>query len=115
MAVMQEALGIAAVTLGIGERISKIKEMISSSVDLDMEIGHLSEKTGISTQTLSGLKDVSDATGVAFESLQRASKKTFNRDARGRGRQQGLQQELRPAGIRLGRNQTRDAQSHPAR
>jgi hypothetical protein len=53
----------------IAEATEKIKEMIASSVELGMELGHATQETGISAQNMSVLKYASDVTGVSFEAL----------------------------------------------
>jgi len=72
---MQKALEYAGISYGMHEAIDGMKEMVQKSVDLGMEIGHLSKQTGISTENLSVLKYVSEQTGVSFESLQKGFKK----------------------------------------
>lgn len=53
----------------------EIKRMVEQSIELGTELGHLSEKTGISVQDLSALKFAGEETGVSFESLQKGVKK----------------------------------------
>lgn len=75
MADVQEAMGMLGLTVGLGEAVAKIKEMITSSVELGVEIGHLAKQTGMSTETLSTLKFMSDQTGVSFEMMTKGFKK----------------------------------------
>lgn len=67
-----ERLGIY---FGAREIVRGIGEIIKQSVDLGMEIGHLSKQTGISTENLSVLKHAADVTGVGFETLTKGFKK----------------------------------------
>jgi hypothetical protein len=69
MRAVQDALGSIGLTVGVGEAIAKMKEMVAASVDLGMELGHASKETGISAENLSVLKYASDVTGVSFEAL----------------------------------------------
>jgi hypothetical protein len=64
-----EAAGIAELGMMVAEAAAKIKELIASSVELGMELGHAAQETGISAQNLSVLKYASDVTGVSFEAL----------------------------------------------
>lgn len=52
-----------------------MKEMLSSSVELAMEMGHLAEQTGISTQNLSVLRYTANQTGIDFDTLTKGFKK----------------------------------------
>ena len=70
-----KALEYAGISFGLHEVVDGIKQMVKSSIDLGMELGHLSKQTGISTENLSVLKYASDQTGVGFESLQKGFKK----------------------------------------
>ena len=72
---VETAFGALGIGVGFGEVVSKMKEMITTSMELGVEIGHLSQQTGISTENLSVLKYMSDQTGVGFESLSKAFKK----------------------------------------
>jgi hypothetical protein len=67
---MLERIGIV---IGIREATEAIKEMIASSVELGMELGHVSKETGITAQDLSVLKFASDVTGVSFEALTKGT------------------------------------------
>jgi DNA-binding Xre family transcriptional regulator len=73
--VLQKGLAFAGVTFGLQQVLSTMKGMVQSSIDLGMEIGHMAEQTGISTQNLSALKYMSDQTGVSFETLSKGFKK----------------------------------------
>src|SRR5665213_3004510 len=57
------------------EVLGAIKETIGGTIELGVEIGHLSKQTGISTENLSVLKYAADTTGVSFELLQKGFKK----------------------------------------
>lgn len=72
---VKSALETVGVFIGIRESIDLMKEMVGSSVDLGMEIGHLAKETGISAENLSTLKYASDVTGVSFEALTKGSLK----------------------------------------
>jgi DNA-binding Xre family transcriptional regulator len=72
---IQEAFGAIGIGFGLAQAISGLKGMIETSMQLGVEIGHLSQQTGISTENLSVLKYMSDQTGVSFESLTKGFKK----------------------------------------
>ncbi len=67
-----ERLGIV---YGIREAIRGMEELVKSSIELGMEIGHLAQQTGISTENLSVLKYAAGQTGVEFETLTKGFKK----------------------------------------
>jgi hypothetical protein len=67
-----EYIGIYA---GIREAIDGLKEMVGGSVELGVELGHLSQQTGISTENLSVMKYMADKTGVGFETLTKSFRK----------------------------------------
>lgn len=69
------ALEMTGIYFGIREAIRGIEEMVKSSVELGVEIGHLSKQTGISTENLSVLKYAADQTGVSFETFTKGFKK----------------------------------------
>lgn len=74
-----EKVGQAVEYLGIYEGIRVLldgmKELVAGSVELGVEIGHLSKQTGISAENLSVLKYMSDETGVGMDSLTKGFKK----------------------------------------
>lgn len=65
-------MGIA---IGIREIGEQLKEMVKSTVEAAVEIGHLNQQTGISVENLSMLKYAAQATGVDFDVLTRGFKK----------------------------------------
>jgi hypothetical protein len=67
--------------IGIREAIEGLKEMVGGAVELGVELGHLHEQTGISTQNLSVMKYMAQSTGVEFEALTKGFKK-FSTDIR---------------------------------
>src|SRR5271170_6480917 len=69
------ALEMTGIYFGIREVIRGMEEMVKRSMDLGVEIGHLSKQTGISTENLSVLKYAADVTGVSFETLTKGFKK----------------------------------------
>jgi hypothetical protein len=75
MEMVTHALERVGLYMGIREAIDLMKEMVAGSVELGMEIGHLSQQTGISAENLSVLKFASDETGVSFESLTKGFKR----------------------------------------
>lgn len=76
-----ETLGLGGLIGGIGvvgtltAITTALAEMTSKSVDLGVELGHLSQKTGISAENLSVLKYASDQSGVGIEALTKGFKK----------------------------------------
>jgi hypothetical protein len=72
---IRAAFEMVGIGLGIREAVDGFKEMINRSMELAVQIGHLSQQTGISTENLSTLKYVSDQTGVSFETLTKGFKK----------------------------------------
>jgi len=75
MADVKEAMGMLGLTVGLEEALGKIKEMITSSIDLGVEIGHLAKQTGMSTESLSTLKFMSEQTGISFDVMTKGFKK----------------------------------------
>lgn len=67
-----ERLGIA---FGVREVLRGMEELVKHSVDLGVELGHLSKQTGISSENLSVLKYAADQTGVSFETFTKGFKK----------------------------------------
>ena len=72
---IKSAFEMVGVGLGIREAVDGFKEMLEKSMELGVEIGHLSKQTGISAENLSTLKYVSDQTGVSFEVMSKGFKK----------------------------------------
>jgi len=72
---LRSAFEMVGIGVGIEQAIDKMKEMVNQSIELGVELGHLSEQTGISAENLSTLKYVSDQSGVSFESLSKGFKK----------------------------------------
>lgn len=72
---IRSAFEMVGVGFGIREAVDSFREMISSSMELAVQIKHMSEQTGISTENLSVLKYMSDETGVSFETLSKGFKK----------------------------------------
>jgi hypothetical protein len=62
-------LAIGTAFVGLREGIESIKEMVTRSASLALELSNVSKETGISAQTLSVMKYASDVTGVSFEAL----------------------------------------------
>jgi hypothetical protein len=82
---VRSAMEMVGVGIGIREVIDGFKEMIASTMEAAVQIGHLSQQTGISTQHLSVLRYAAQATGVDFDVLTRGFKKlaitTYDADA----------------------------------
>jgi DNA-binding Xre family transcriptional regulator len=72
---LKHGLEAAGLAIGVRELVGGFKEMIQSTMEAAVQIGHLSEQTGISAQNLSVLKYAAQATGVDFETLTKGFKK----------------------------------------
>ncbi len=72
---IEKGVEYAGIYMGLHEAIDAVKELIGGSIDLGMELGHISQQTGISAQNLSVLKVASDDTGISFDSLVKGFKK----------------------------------------
>ena len=72
---IKHSLEYVGIYMGIREAIDGLKEMVGGSVELGVELGHLHQQTGISTENLSVLKYMADSTGVSFDALTRGAKK----------------------------------------
>ncbi len=72
---LMHGLQAAGIAIGLRQVYEGIKSMIEGSIELGMELGHLSEQTGISVQNLSVLKYMAEQTGVSFEVLSKGFKK----------------------------------------
>jgi lambda family phage tail tape measure protein len=72
---VKRALEYIGLYVGIREVAEGMKELVSGSIELGMEIGHLSKQTGITTENLSALKFMSDQTGVGFDVLTKGMKR----------------------------------------
>jgi hypothetical protein len=55
--------------------IDAFKDLISQSVEMSVQLGHLSQQTGISVQNLSVLRYASQQTGIEFEVLTKGFRK----------------------------------------
>lgn len=71
----QESITLIRDAFVLDRAFEALKGLIERSVDLGMELGHLSEQTGIGVQNLSVLKYTSEQTGIAFETLTKGFKK----------------------------------------
>jgi hypothetical protein len=72
---LQSGLQTAGIAIGLREIVGGFKEMVTSTMEAGVQIGHLSQQTGISVQNLSILKYAAQSTGVDFEVLTRGFKK----------------------------------------
>jgi hypothetical protein len=72
---LKHGLETAGLFIGAAEAVHIFEEMISSSVEAGVQLGHLSQQTGISVENLSVLKYAAQSTGVDFEVLTRGFKK----------------------------------------
>jgi hypothetical protein len=61
--------------LAAGAVIGFFKEMITSTMETGVELGHLSQQTGVTVEQLSVLKYAASVTGVEFEVLTKGFKK----------------------------------------
>jgi hypothetical protein len=68
---VKSSLQTLGLTVGIGEAISKMKEMVTSSVELGTQLEKLHQQTGMSTEGLSTLRFASQEAGVDFDMLAR--------------------------------------------
>jgi hypothetical protein len=69
------ALEFAGVTASVGFVVEKMTELVRSTVEMGVELGHLSQQTGMSVETLSVLKYAAQTTGIEFEALTKGFKK----------------------------------------
>ena len=94
--VLQAGLAGAGLTLGLQQLVGGFKSVVSSTMETAVQIGHLSEQTGISTQNLSVLRYAAQATGVDFDVLTRGFKKlavtTYDADNGNKKAAQGFAQ-----------------------
>lgn len=72
---LRHGLEAAGIAVGLREVANVLKEVVGSAIDTGMELGHLSQQTGISVQNLSVLRYTSQQTGIAFETLTKGFKK----------------------------------------
>jgi hypothetical protein len=72
---LESGLQTAGIAIGLREIVGGFKEMVASTMEAGVQIGHLSQQTGISVQNLSILKYAAQSTGVDFEVLTRGFKK----------------------------------------
>lgn len=61
--------------LGVGLGLHEFKEMISGAIEAQVQLGHLSEKVGISVQQLSGYRLAAAASGMTIEDMANGVKK----------------------------------------
>jgi len=73
--VLQQGLAAAGIAIGLREIIGGFKEMVTSSMEMGVQLGHLSQQTGISVQNLSVLRYASQQTGIGFETLTKGFRK----------------------------------------
>lgn len=71
----QESITLMRDAFLLDRAYEAISGMIEKTVDLGMELGHLSKQTGISVQDLSVLRFASQETGVEFDTLTKGFKK----------------------------------------
>lgn len=72
---LKSGLEMAGIAVGAREIVSQFKEMVTSSMEMAVQIGHLSQQTGMSVQSLSVLRYAAQTTGVDFDVLTRGFKK----------------------------------------
>ena len=72
---MQESITLMRDAFVLNRVYDAIKGMIERTVDLGMELGHLSAQTGISVENLSVLRYASQVTGIEFDTLTKGFKK----------------------------------------
>lgn len=72
---IESALSMVGIGIGIQEVTDRLKEMVAGTIDAAVELGHLSQQTGINVEQLSSLKFLSEETGVSFEALTKGFKK----------------------------------------
>jgi hypothetical protein len=73
--VLRSGLQAAGISIGIREIVGQFDKLITSSMEMGVELGHVSKQTGISVQNLSVLRYASQATGIEFETLTKGFKK----------------------------------------
>jgi hypothetical protein len=72
---IQMVFGTLGIAVGVGAAVQAIREAVTSTMELGVQLGNMSKQTGISVGNLSALKYAADETGVNFDSLSMASKK----------------------------------------
>ena len=72
---MQKSITLMRDAFVLNRVYEAIKGMIDRTVDLGMEMGHLSAQTGISVENLSVLRYASQVTGIEFDTLAKGFKK----------------------------------------
>lgn len=72
---IQKALEYGVIDFALYKVAGALKETMQGAVDLGMELGHMSEQTGISAQNLSVLRYTAEQTGIPFETLAKGFKK----------------------------------------
>lgn len=72
---VQKALEYGVIDFALYKAAGALKETMQGAVDLGMELGHMSEQTGISAQNLSVLRYTAEQTGIPFETLAKGFKK----------------------------------------
>ena len=72
---VKRGLELAGIGVGVEIVADKLKELVVSTVETGVELGHLSQQTGISVEDLSVLKFAARSTGIEFETLTKGFKK----------------------------------------
>jgi hypothetical protein len=72
---LKRGLEAAGIAVGLREVVGRFQELIKSSMEMAVQIGHMSKQTGISTENLSVLRYMANATGIDFETLGKGFKK----------------------------------------
>jgi hypothetical protein len=69
------AFEMVGIGIGLTEIADRMKEMTAATMEAAVQLGHLSQQTGISVENLSSLKFAAQETGVDFDVLTRGFKK----------------------------------------
>jgi hypothetical protein len=72
---VKTAFEMMGIGIGAREALEGLKSIIEGTMEAAVQLGHLSQQTGISVQNLSALKYAAAETGVDFEVLTRGFKK----------------------------------------
>ena len=62
-------------TIGVGIGAAVFTRMIKGALDAQDQLSKLSQKVGVSVESLVGLKHAADLSGVSFQGLQKGIKK----------------------------------------